>query len=185
MTSGRHRAATGLFTATTIKSASRPAPRKLAARTAAATLTLCLATGAGGAFAYWALLGSGTGSATNGTMAAVTAQALVAGDSPQTTLVPGGTADVAVRAFNPNSYAVQVYAITGSGAATADAAHATCLTTGVTFVAPAAPLAPPVTIAANSTALITLPGAAAMSTASASVCQGATFSLPVTLEARK
>ena len=160
-------------------------PRRLAARTAAATVALCIATGAGGAYAYWATIGAGSGAATNGTMATVTVEALVAGDGPQGTLVPGGTADVAVRAFNPNDSAVHVYAIRGNGAATADANHPGCTATGVTFVDPAAPLTPAVTIPANSSVLITLPDAAAMSTASSSGCQGATFSLPVTLEARK
>ena len=158
---------------------------RLAAKTAAVTAALCLATGAGGAYAYWATVGAGSGSATNGTMATVTVEALVAGDTPQTTLVPGGTADVAVRASNPNGYAVQVFAISSNGAATADANHPGCVITGVTFVAPAAPLAPAVSIPANSSVLITLTGAAAMSTASSSGCQGAIFSLPVTLEARK
>ncbi|HEY8754335.1 MAG TPA: hypothetical protein VIM40_11900 [Arthrobacter sp.] len=159
--------------------------RRLAAKTAATTIALCLATGVGGAYAYWATVGAGSGAATNGTMETVTVEALVAGDSPQTTLVPGGTADAAVRAHNPNGYAVQVYAIRGNGAATADANHPGCATTGVTFVDPAAPLAPAVSIPANSSVLITLPGAATMSAASSSGCQGATFSLPVTLEARK
>lgn len=163
----------------------KTASRRLAARTAAATVILCLATGAGGAYAYWTTIGAGSGAATNGTMATVTVEALVAGDGPASTLVPGGTADVAVRAFNPNNYPVQAYAITGSGPATADAGHPGCTTTGVTFVDPAAPLAPAVSIPANSSILITLAGAAAMSTASSSGCQGATFSLPVTLEARK
>jgi hypothetical protein len=160
-------------------------PRRLAARTAAATVALCIATGAGGAYAYWATIGAGSGAAPNGTMATVTVEALVAGDSPQGTLVPGGTADVAVRAFNPNGFAVQVYGISGNGDAAADANHPACTTTGVTFLDPAAPLSPAVTIPANSSVLITLPGAAAMSAASSSGCQGATFSLPVTLEARK
>lgn len=159
--------------------------RRLAAKTAAATVTLCLATGAGGAYAYWATVGAGSGAATNGTMATVTVEALVTGDSPQRTLVPGGTADVAVRAQNPNDYAVQVYAIRSNGDVTADANHPGCTTTGVTFAEPAAPLVPAVSIPANSSALITLPDAAAMSTASSSGCQGATFSLPITLEARK
>jgi hypothetical protein len=163
----------------------KPTPRRLAAKTAAATITLCLATGAGGAYAYWATVGAGSGAATNGTMSTVTVEALVAGDSPANTLVPGGTAAVAVRALNPNSFPVQVYAIRGNGAATADANHPACTTPGVKFVDPAAPLAPALSIPANSSILITLPNAATMSTASSSGCQGATFSLPVTLEARK
>lgn len=158
---------------------------RLAAKAAATTVALCLATGVGGAYAYWSTVGAGSGAATNGTMAPVTVEALVAGDGPQTTLVPGGTADVAVRAHNPNGYAVQVYAIRGNGAVTADANHLGCATTGVTFVDPAAPLAPAVSIPANSSVLITLQGAAMMSTTSPSACQGATFNVPVTLEARK
>ncbi|WP_104060572.1 hypothetical protein [Arthrobacter sp. 4R501] len=157
--------------------------RRLAAKTAAATVALCLATGVGGAYAYWATVGAGSGAATNGSMATVTVEALVAGDSPQNTLVPGGTADVAVRAHNPNGHAVQVYAIRGNGAATVDANHSAC--SGVTFTSPAAPLNPVVTIPPNSSIVITLPGAAAMSLDSPSLCQGATFGLPVTLEARK
>jgi hypothetical protein len=116
-------------------------------------------------------------------MRMVAVEALVAGDGTQNSLVPGGTADVAVRAFNPNSFPVKVQAIRGNGAATADANHPGCTTAGVTFMDPAAPLA--VTIPANTSVLITLPAAAAMSLASSSGCQGATFSLPVTLEARK
>ncbi|MET3706977.1 hypothetical protein ABIB17_001605 [Arthrobacter sp. UYEF6] len=158
---------------------------RLAARTAAATITLCLATGVGGAYAYWATVGAGFGAAANGTMATVTVEALVAGDTPQSTLVPGGTADVAVRAYNPNNYAVRVYAIRGNGSPAADTNHPGCTTTGVTFVGPSAPLAPALSIPANSSILITLPGAATMSTSSSSGCQGASFSMPVTLEARK
>lgn len=161
----------------------RKTSRRLATKIAAATITLCLATGVGGAYAYWATVGAGSGAATNGTLAAVTVEASVAGDAPKNTLVPGGTADVAVRALNPNSYPVQVYAIRGNGAATVDANHSAC--TGVTFVEPAAPLIPMVSIPANSSVEITLPGAAAMSVNSPSICQGATFGLPVTLEARK
>lgn len=158
---------------------------RLVARTAAATIALCLATGVGGAYAYWATVGAGSGAAANGTMATVTVEALVAGDTTQDFLIPGGTADVAVRAYNPNNYAVQVYAIRGNGSPTADTNHPGCTTTGVTFVGPAAPLTPALSIPANSSTLITLPGAATMSTTSSSGCQGASFSIPVTLEARK
>ncbi|WP_285251115.1 hypothetical protein [Pseudarthrobacter sp. fls2-241-R2A-168] len=164
-------------------STSKKTSRRLAAKSAAAAVALCLATGAGAAYAYWAAVGAGSGAAVNGTMRLVAVEALVAGDGTQNSLVPGSTADVAVRAFNPNSFPVKVQAIRGNGAATADANHPGCTTTGVTFMDPADPLA--VTIPANTSVLITLPGAAAMSFASSSGCQGATFSLPVTLEARK
>ncbi|WP_416417653.1 hypothetical protein [Paenarthrobacter aromaticivorans] len=155
------------------------------ARTAAATVALCILGGAGTAYAYWATTGIGSGAATNGTMQTVTVDALIAGDTPQTTLVPGGTADVIVRATNPNGHAVTIYGIAANGAVNADAAHPGCTTTGVTFTPPPAPLTPTVTIQANTSILLTLPDAASMSAASLSACQGAQFNVPVTLEVRK
>ncbi|MDR6988383.1 hypothetical protein J2Y66_002887 [Paenarthrobacter nitroguajacolicus] len=155
------------------------------ARTAAATVALCILGGAGSAYAYWAAAGTGSGSATNGTMQTVTVDALVPGDTLQTSLFPGGTADVLLRASNPNPHAVTIYGFAANGPVTADAAHAGCTTTGVTFTPPAAPLTPPVVIPANSSMLLTLSGAASMSAASLSACQGAQFTVPVTLEVRK
>ncbi|KIC69429.1 hypothetical protein [Pseudarthrobacter phenanthrenivorans] len=152
---------------------------------AAALAGILLAAGAGTAYAYWAAAGAGAGTAAAGTMQAVTVDALVAGDSPRTALVPGGTADVVLRLTNPNPYSVQVYSVTANGPATADTAHSGCTTTGVSFTGPAAPLSPATFIPANSSTLLTLPGSAAMDTTSLAACQGATFRLPVTAEVRK
>lgn len=163
----------------------RKAAARLAARTAAPTAALCLLAGAGTAYAYWGTVGSGTNSATNAGMQTVSVTALIAGDGPQTTLIPGGTADVVLRVTNANPYAVQIRSITANGAVTTDTAHPTCTTTGVTFTPPAVPLTPTVSVPANSSLLITLTGAATMSSLSQSVCQGAIFSVPVTVEARK
>ncbi|WP_347108902.1 hypothetical protein AAHB33_19000 [Paenarthrobacter sp. S56] len=153
------------------------------ARTAAATVALCILGGVGSAYAYWTATGLGSGSAVNGTMQTVTVDALVPGDTLQNSLVPGGTADVILRASNPNPHAVTVYAISGNGAATADAAHSGCTTTGVTFTPPT--LTQALTIQANSSVLLTLQNAASMGTSSLSACQGAQFTIPVTLEVRK
>jgi len=153
---------------------------------AAALAGLLVTAGAGTAYAYWTGAGgSGTGSASAGIMQAVTVDALVASDNPKAALIPGGSADVVLRLSNPNPYSVQVYSVTANGPATADAAHPGCTTTGVRFTGTAAPLSPATSVAANSSALITLPGAAAMDTTSLAACQGATFSLPVTAEVRK
>lgn len=157
---------------------------KLAGTASAGAVALCLLAGGGTAYAYWASTGSGTGAAAAGTMQ-ITVDALVAGDSNSTSLVPGGTADVILRTSNPNGFAVTLYAVAASGEVTADAAHAGCTTTGVSFTAPATPPAPAVTIPANSSRLVTLPGAASMSALSQSACQGATFKIPVTVEARR
>lgn len=155
------------------------------ARTAAATVALCVLGGAGSAYAYWASTGLGSGSAANGTMQTVIVDALIAGDTPQNSLVPGGTADVILRATNPNPHAVTIYGVAANGAVTADAGHAACTITGVTFTPPPVPLSPPLTIQPNSSILLTLQGAASMSAASLSACQGAQFRVPVTLEVRK
>ncbi|MFF2844671.1 hypothetical protein [Paenarthrobacter sp. NPDC057981] len=155
------------------------------ARTAAATVALCVLGGVGTAYAYWTASGVGSGSSTNGTMQNVTVSALVPGDTVQTSLVPGGSADVLVRATNPNPHAVTIYGFAANGTVSVDDAHASCTTTGVTFTPPAAPLSPPITIAANSSILVTLQGAASMGATSMSACQGAQFAIPVTLEVRK
>lgn len=153
-------------------------------RAAAIAGTLITAS-AGAAYAYWTGSGAGTGSAAAATMQAVSVDALVAGDSPQATLIPGGTADVVLRITNPNPYPVQVYSVSPNGPATADSAHPGCTTTGVTFTGTAAPLSPATFVAADSSTLLTLPGSAAMDTTSLAACQGATFHLPVTAEVRK
>lgn len=152
---------------------------------AAALAGLLITVGAGTAYAYWSGTGAGEGSSAAGTMQAVTVDALVAGDNPTAALVPGGSADVVLRLTNPNPYPVQVYSVTGNGPATADAAHPGCTTTGVSFTGTATPLSPATYVAANTSALLTLPGTAAMDTTSEAACQGASFSLPVTVEVRK
>jgi hypothetical protein len=119
-------------------------------------------------------------------MQTVTVAALVGGDNPASALIPGGpAAEVILRVTNPNASAVQVYGVAGNGAITADSGHSACTTTGVSFTAPSSPISPTVTVPANSTVLVRLPGAASMSTASLSACQGATFHIPVTLTARQ
>lgn len=152
------------------------------ARTAAATTALCLLGGVGSAYAYWTAAGMGSGSATNGTMQTVSVDALVPGDTLQTSLIPGGSADVVLRITNPNPHAVAIHSITANGPITADAAHPGCAPTGVTFTPPQLHST---SIAASTSVLVTLPGAATMSLTSPSACQGAQFTIPVTLEVRK
>jgi hypothetical protein len=135
----------------------------------------------GVAHALWLDGGSGSGSADAGNMLTVTVAAFIGGDSPSSTLYPGGTADVVLRVNNPNAFAVSVVSVTGSGTIAPDAGHAAgCTTTGVTFANQTG-----VAIAvAPGSSLVHLAGAATMSSSSSSGCQGATFSIPVTIEAR-
>jgi predicted ribosomally synthesized peptide with SipW-like signal peptide len=142
---------------------------------------LVVGLGAGAAYAYFTSTGHGTGSASAGTMQTVTIAAVTV--PPGTALVPGGTGDVTLKVTNPNGYAVTLVSVTGTGATiTPDSGHPGCTTTGVTFTNQTGLST---TIPASSTATIDLPGAATMSVASSAGCQGATFSIPVTITVHK
>jgi hypothetical protein len=127
-------------------------------------------------YAAWTTNGSGSGYAKAGS-----SQALTTVDVSATTaasLYPGTTGDVKLQISNPNPYAVRVTAVSGNGTITADGSHSGCTTTGVTFTNQSSLT---IDIAANSSTTSTLTGAAAMSNASLNACQGATFTIPVSL----
>src|SRR5439155_22259380 len=125
--------------------------------------------------AAWAV--TGTGSAYT---KATTAQALSTVDvSAQAAgqLYPGATGDVIVKLHNPNQYPVVITSISGSGAITASGGLGTCAVTGVTFTDQTGSWAVP----AGGDTQVMLTGAAHMSNASDDGCQGALFTIPVTL----
>jgi hypothetical protein len=140
----------------------------------------CLAAGAlagAGAYAYFSASGQGPGAANVGSMQTVTVATATA--TPSTPLLPGGTGDVTLEVTNPNDFAVTLVSVTGTGApVTADSGHPGCTTTGVTFTDQTGLST---VIPASSTTAVDLSGAASMSTASSAGCQGATFSIPVTI----
>jgi hypothetical protein len=127
-------------------------------------------------YAAWTTNGSGSGYAKAGT-----AQALNTVDvSASTTgsLYPGQNGDVTIRINNPNPFPVRITAVTGNGAITPDSGHAGCTSTGVSFTDQSG-LA--IDIAASTATTATLTGAASMSNAFEDACQGATFTIPVSL----
>jgi hypothetical protein len=145
-----------------------------------------LIAGTGGFFgihaasAYWTASGAGTGSATTGTMA-VSVSATTG--TPGTPLLPGGTGDVSLKVNNPNGFAVTLTAVTGNGSITAAGGAGSCTTTGVTF---SAQTGLSQNIPGNSTDVdVDLPGAASMNATSQTGCQGATFTIPVTIAVQK
>jgi hypothetical protein len=71
-----------------------------------------------------------------------------------------------------------VNAVTGNGTITPDSGHSGCTTTGVTFTDQTGLT---LDVAASTATQFTLNGAASMSNASLNACQGATFTIPVTL----
>ena len=130
----------------------------------------------GSAMAAW--LANGTGS---GTAKAISGSALTTLDASASTtasLYPGATGDVTVRIDNTNPYPVRVTAVADSGAITAAGGTGTCTTTGVSFVDQTGLT---LDIAASTATTFTLTGAASMTNASDNGCQGAVFTIPVTL----
>jgi hypothetical protein len=148
--------------------------RKITLTGAAALLSLA----SGVAFAYFTSSGTGSASASTATMATVTVAA--SAGSPGTPLYPGGTGDVSLRVTNPNAYAVTLVSVAGTGG-TITASNG-CSPTGVTFTDQTGLNIP---IPASGTTQVDLPGAAAMNVTSANTCQGATFSIPVSITVRK
>ena len=138
---------------------------------------LVLGLGAGSAFGYFTSSGAGHGSASTATIL----PALAAQGVPSTRLLPGGTAEVAVEVTNPNLFAVTVVSATAGGVVTVDPGHPTCTPASVSFTSPGSLS---VLIPAGATQSLSFPGAASMSIAAPNACQGASFSIPLTLTVR-
>jgi len=95
-------------------------------------------------------------------------------------LYPGGTGDISIKVTNPNPFAVTVSSASGAGTITSDKGAACDAATGVTFtnttgLSQAA--------GAGATVTFSLAGKVAMSNASDNSCQGAIFTIPITLAA--
>ncbi len=138
--------------------------------------TAVVAVAAGTAAAYWITTGTGTATAQAGTAQNPTTSAVAVTSG---LLVPGGSGDVFIKVNNPNAYAVRLTAVTGNGTITAAGGSGTCTTTAVTF-ASQAPTSNN-TIAAGGSATFTFSGAVAMGSNPDNGCQGATFTIPVTV----
>ena len=132
-------------------------------------------------YAAWTTNGTGSAYAKAGSAQAISTIDVSA--STTASLYPGVSGDVLIKLDNPNPYPVTVTAITGSGSITADAGHSGCTTTGVTFTNQTglSLVVPAKSGGVDGVLQQTLTGAASMSNASLNACQGATFTIPVTL----
>jgi hypothetical protein len=144
------------------------------------SIALAIVLATGGAVAYWTTTGAGSGSADVGAPQPVTVLAATA--TPSSLLVPGGTADLVLQLDNPNADPVRVVAVSQRGTtvtpvgATGSGTACTDTNTGVT-VPSRTQLSIPV--ASGTDVTVHLADGVAMSAASASGCQGATFRVPV------
>lgn len=128
------------------------------------------------AFAAWT--STGTGSAT---AKAQTAQALSTVDASASStadLYPGATGDATLRISNPNPYPVQITSVAQTGPVVSDKGPACDASTGVTF-SDQADIA--LAVPADGVASFTIADAVAMANSSDNTCQGAVFTIPVTL----
>jgi hypothetical protein len=157
---------------------------KLTKKLTAGTIVLGVALVASVAFAAWTATGSGSGYTQATTAQTLSTVDVAASTSAQ--LYPGGTGDVKIRISNPNPYPVLVTGVSGSGlpaGITSDQVGCTGANTGLVYtdqtgLTISVPAAVGVT---PGEASATLTGAVAMTNASVNACQGATFTIPVTL----
>ena len=127
-------------------------------------------------YAAWTANGTGSGYAK-----ASSAQALTTVDVSNATtadLYPGANGALLIKISNPNPYPVRVTDVTGNGAITADSGHPGCSTTGVTYTDQHSLT---IDVPANGSTQTALNGSTHMSNASDNGCQGATFTIPVSL----
>src|SRR5580704_9328766 len=96
---------------------------------------VCLILGAlaGTALASWRTGGSGSGTASTGSLATVSVAAFTGGDAPNSLLLPGGTSDVILRITNTNTYSVTLTSIALAGSIVSTGAIGACTTTGVSL----------------------------------------------------
>jgi hypothetical protein len=129
------------------------------------------------AYAAWTATGSGSGYAR-----ATSAQALGTVDVSATTsatLYPGATGNVKIQISNPNPYPVRVTGVSWTGVAIDSDSTAACdASTGVAFVDQTGLT---LDVPAGGSAPFTLANAVTMNNSSHTDCQGAVFTIPVTL----
>ncbi|HST17037.1 MAG TPA: hypothetical protein VLK36_05165 [Gaiellaceae bacterium] len=150
------------------------------ARLAVALALVAVIVAGGATFGSWAV----SSSPGNGYAKAVTAVNLTFNDVSATTvaqLYPGGNGDVKVSVNNPNPFPVTITAVNAAaGSISSDKGAACNASTGVTYTNQTGLTQ---VVPATGTAAFTLTGAAHMANTSDNSCQGAIFTIPVTLTA--
>ncbi len=153
---------------------------------AACVAVLAMTWVTGPSFAYFAVGGLGAAPGATGSLQPLVIQPATTG-SPSSSLLPGSTAHLLLNVTNPNPGSVTILSVvqgggvsvTGGSGCTGDPGWPGSLGNSGVSVVSSTGLGIPV--AGGATVVVQIPGGAAMSTASAAGCQGATFQIPVTV----
>jgi hypothetical protein len=128
------------------------------------------------AVASWLVDGTGPGAAKAATVVDLT----VTAGTPTASLYPGATGDLSALVSNPNPFPVMLTGATFGAVSVTPVSGQTCTAADVTVSGPVALSG--VTLPADSVGVdVTVPGALTMLTTAAHGCQGATFTVQVTL----
>jgi hypothetical protein len=140
-----------------------------------------LAIGVGGvAWAAWGVHGSGSTQTKAGT--AVPLAVISASIAPATLLYPGGTADLLVRIRNDNQFPVTVGSVTRtSKAITTDAAHPGCPGSVLDTTEDDDTFTLNEHFGTGEDRTLTIPNAMRMDASAGNACQGARFSIPISV----
>ena len=142
-----------------------------------AALALCVGAGVGIAYGYFTSTSSGTGHATVGSVQHVTVLVTTGIVTPK--LQPNHHAGLRLTISNPNTFTVTIVHITEkSGTITVSGAKGACTGSSAGVSVPARTITETVP---TGTHTITIATGAYMSATSPTGCQGATFSIPVTI----
>jgi hypothetical protein len=131
----------------------------------------------GAAVARWGVTGAGSGSASAGTVSAVT---LTPG-TPAAQLVPGAQAAVVLSVTNPNTASIRIGSLAldttqGSGGFAVDAGHSGCVLSALSF-ATQTNAGAGWTVPGNGSLPVSLTGSLSMAATAANACQGASFTV--------
>jgi hypothetical protein len=153
-------------------------PRRKRTIVVALAVVLLAVVAVGVGLGAWSLGGTGNGSAKATTASNITladASAFTTAD-----LYPGATGNLKLRATNPNPFPVRITAVSGNGTITSDKGAACDASTGVTLTNQSGLT---LDLTAGQTATLTVSNAVSMSNSSDNSCQGAIFTVPVSVTA--
>lgn len=159
---------------------------KLRTKRALAMLTaLLVLVGAGLVYAAWTTNGNGAAYSKAGTAQPISTVDVSA--STSATLYPGASPDALIKFSNPNSFPVKVTAVAldTSGSISADAGHSGCAGTNVSYTNQSglSLVVPAASGGVNGVLQTTLTGSVSMLSSAPDACQGAVFTIPVTITA--